>query len=56
MPDTFTTRAPVYGQRGVIATSNYLATTAGMNILRRPAPVWHPPGVCILIILSDRII
>ena len=35
MSDTFTTRAPVRGRRGVIATSNCLATEAGMNILRR---------------------
>ena len=35
MPTTFTTRAPVHGCRGVIATSNYLATEAGMNMLRR---------------------
>ncbi len=35
MSGMFTTRAPVQGRRGVIATSNCLATEAGMNILRR---------------------
>ena len=35
MYDTFTTRTPVQGRRGVIATSHYLATEAGMNILRQ---------------------
>lgn len=35
MPDAFTTRAPVRGRRGAIATSNYLATETGANALRR---------------------
>jgi len=30
----FTTRAPVMGRRGAIATSNYLATEAGLRMLR----------------------
>ena len=29
MSESFTTRAPVSGRRGAIATSNYLATEAG---------------------------
>ena len=35
MPTTFTTRPPVLGRRGAIATSNYLATEAGLHTLRR---------------------
>jgi gamma-glutamyltranspeptidase/glutathione hydrolase len=35
MPADFTTRSTVQGRRGVIATSNYLATEAGMHILRQ---------------------
>lgn len=35
MPHSFTTRAPVSGRRGAIATSNYLATEAGLNMLRQ---------------------
>lgn len=34
MSTEFTTRAPVMGRRGAIATSNYLATEAGMRMLR----------------------
>lgn len=35
MSGFFTTRAPVQGLRGAICTSNYLATEAGMRMLRR---------------------
>jgi len=35
MPMTWTTRAPVLGRRGAIATSNFLASESGMNVLRR---------------------
>lgn len=35
MSTDFTTRAPVSGRRGAIATSNYLATEAGMHMLRQ---------------------
>jgi gamma-glutamyltranspeptidase / glutathione hydrolase len=35
MSTTFTTRAPVSGRRGAIATSSYLATEAGLNMLRQ---------------------
>ena len=35
MPESFTTRAPVRGRRGAIATSNYLATEAGLHMLRQ---------------------
>ena len=35
MPVSFTTRAPVGGRRGAIATSSYLATETGMSVLRR---------------------
>ncbi len=34
MPTAFTTRSAVHGRRGVIGTSNYLATESGMRILR----------------------
>lgn len=35
MSTDFTTRAPVSGRRGAIATSSYLATEAGMHMLRQ---------------------
>lgn len=35
MSTEFTTRAPVLGCRGALATSNYLATGAGLQVLRR---------------------
>lgn len=34
MPSDFTTRAPIIGRRGAIATSSYLATEAGLRMLR----------------------
>jgi len=35
MPIAFTTRAPLSGRRGAVATSSYLATETGMSVLRR---------------------
>lgn len=35
MPISFTTRAPLSGRRGAVATSSYLATETGMIVLRR---------------------
>ncbi len=40
MSVSFTTRAPVSGRRGAIATSNFLATEAGMHMLREGGNGW----------------